>query len=150
MPALNNARHERFAQGLAKGLTGDKAYSEAGYKPNRKNAARLKSNEDVKSRVKEIAERAATRVEIDRAWVMDMLRKNAERCLDDGDDRNPNAGNRALELLGKEIGMFVDRRLLGVRRIEDMSEEELLALLGGEPDPDELGEAAGATMAGGA
>jgi hypothetical protein len=41
MPALGNARHESFAQALARGLSAAAAYVEAGYKPNRHNAATL-------------------------------------------------------------------------------------------------------------
>jgi phage terminase small subunit len=43
---LKNAKHERFAQGLVEGLTADRAYERAGYKRNRKNVTRLKTNED--------------------------------------------------------------------------------------------------------
>lgn len=35
MPVLKNARHERFAQGRAKGKTIDEAYVDAGFKANR-------------------------------------------------------------------------------------------------------------------
>lgn len=65
MPALSNTRHEAFAQAIAKGETGDHAYVSAGYKPSRKNASRLRSNEDIQRRVAELTERAATRAEID-------------------------------------------------------------------------------------
>ena len=40
MEILQNARHERFAQNLAKGMSADASHTAAGYKPNRKNAAR--------------------------------------------------------------------------------------------------------------
>lgn len=64
MSALENARHERFAQELAKGKTADEAYAEAGYKPDRGNASRLTANDSVAQRVSEIQERAAVRTEI--------------------------------------------------------------------------------------
>jgi phage terminase small subunit len=58
MPVLKNSRHELFAQNLAKGLTQDQSYLEAGYKPNRRNAARLlKTNEDIRNRVAELQTR---------------------------------------------------------------------------------------------
>lgn len=44
MPVLKNARHETFAQGLAKGLTADEAYAAAGFTPNRGNATRMKAS----------------------------------------------------------------------------------------------------------
>lgn len=64
MPALKNAKHERFAQELAKGETADAAYENAGYSPNRGNATRLKANESVAARVAEIQGKAAARAEI--------------------------------------------------------------------------------------
>lgn len=59
MRSLDNPRHERFAQELAKGKSADEAYESAGYQPSRKNAHRLKTNEDVQRRVEEILSHAA-------------------------------------------------------------------------------------------
>jgi len=73
MPALENARHERFAQELAKGKTADEAYQEAGYSENRGNATRLKANESVASRVAEIQNAAAKRTEITVASITERL-----------------------------------------------------------------------------
>lgn len=61
MPVLKNARHETFAQGLAKGMTADEAYQKAGFKPNRGNAATLKANQSVLDRVAEIQGKAAAK-----------------------------------------------------------------------------------------
>lgn len=63
MPVLKNARHEKFAQLLAQGKTADEAYEKAGYVKNRKNAARLKTNEDIQARIEDIQGRAAKKVE---------------------------------------------------------------------------------------
>ena len=57
MPVLKNAKHERMAQALAKGLSGEKAYVAAGYKPHRGNAARLSANESIKARVTELQQK---------------------------------------------------------------------------------------------
>lgn len=64
MPVLDNARHERFAQELAKGASQVEAYEKAGYKPNDGHAARLAGNGRVKDRVAEIQGKAAERAEI--------------------------------------------------------------------------------------
>ena len=64
MAALKNARHERFAQELAKGATADAAYETAGFKANRGNAIRLKAKESIAARVAEILGRGAERAEI--------------------------------------------------------------------------------------
>jgi phage terminase small subunit len=61
MPVLNNPRHERFAQELAKGKSQAEAYEAAGYSQNRGNATRLKANESVVKRVAELQARTAER-----------------------------------------------------------------------------------------
>lgn len=62
MPVLANARHERFAQELAKGKTADEAYQLAGYSENRGNASTLKAKQIIKDRVDEILGAAADEV----------------------------------------------------------------------------------------
>jgi hypothetical protein len=64
MPCLKNARHEAFAQGLAKGLTADEAYTKAGFKPHRGNASTLRANQIILDRVEELVGKAAKKVEI--------------------------------------------------------------------------------------
>ncbi len=54
MQILTNARHERFAQSLAKGMSADAAHTAAGYKPSRGNASRLRANESIVERVAEL------------------------------------------------------------------------------------------------
>lgn len=59
MPILNNPRHERLAQELAKGVPAVHAYVTAGFKPNGKDrhrhrAAELARSAPIKSRVHEI------------------------------------------------------------------------------------------------
>lgn len=121
MPALKNQRHERFAQALASGMDADHAYQEAGYTANRGNASRLKATENVQARIKELQERAAANVVVTREWVLNRLVENVNRAmqaepvlLSDGEPTGEyrydgSVANRALELLGKEIGMFVER-----------------------------------------
>ena len=62
MAILKNAKHERFAQALAKGKTADEAYQLAGYSAHRGNASRLSANEIIRSRVDEILGKAAQKV----------------------------------------------------------------------------------------
>jgi hypothetical protein len=54
MPILQNPRHERFAQELAKGKTADEAYAAAGYKPDRGPASGLAANGNIRARVAEL------------------------------------------------------------------------------------------------
>ncbi|MGI8388036.1 terminase small subunit [Brucella anthropi] len=79
MPVLKNARHEAFTQELAKGKTADEAYLNAGFKPNRGNAARLKANECIQKRVDEIKSRIAEKAEWTAADRLRMLADIAEK-----------------------------------------------------------------------
>ena len=135
---LKNPRHERFAQALATGMTQDAAYREANYKPDRRHASRLATNGDIQARVAELQERAAEKAVVTKAWVLEKLKENVERAMNSGETYNPMAANKALELLGKEMGMFIGRKVLGVKRLKDMTDDELLALLDDE-DLEELG-----------
>ena len=57
MPALKNAKHEKFAQLLHQGESASTAYVQAGYKANDGNAIRLKGNEKVQKRLAELSKR---------------------------------------------------------------------------------------------
>ncbi|MCA6108127.1 terminase small subunit [Bradyrhizobium cenepequi] len=152
MPVLKNAKHERFAQELAKGTPAAKAYVEAGYKPSSGNAATLKATQSISERVAELlAEREkvhaqATAIAIEKAaltkeWVIERLRENAERALqaipagENGTGEYQYQGsvaNRALELLGKELGMFIDRKEVGKPGdFAGLSDDELDAIISG-------------------
>lgn len=121
MPVLKNARHERFAQELAKGKSADEAYQTAGFKPNRGNASKMKANQIILKRLEEIQERMTTAIVINREYVVDRLKQNVERAMqfEEVKDTKGNGtgefryegsvANKALELLGKDIGMFKER-----------------------------------------
>ncbi len=64
MPILKNPRQELFAQELSMGATADEAYVLSGYKENHGNAGRLKANEAVRARVREILSEAAHRANV--------------------------------------------------------------------------------------
>jgi phage terminase small subunit len=131
VPVLSNARHERFAQELAKGATADEAYQLAGYSANRGNASTLKAKQIIADRVEEILGAIADRVVIDEAYVLSTIKDTVERCRQaepvrdrkgeivltetpDGSVApayvfNSNSVLRGAELLGKHIGMFKER-----------------------------------------
>lgn len=64
MAALDNPRHERFAQALAEGMSATDAYVWAGFKANDGNASRLKGNERVVARLAELTAKGAERAEV--------------------------------------------------------------------------------------
>ncbi len=150
MPTLKNPKHERFAQGLASGKSAAESYEAAGYKPSRHNASHLHRNDTISQRVAELlAEReqihgqaTAKAIEatgLTKEWVLERLVENANRSMQaeaakdeegniTGEYRyNGTVANRALELLGKELGMFIDRKEVGKPgEFTDMDDDALL------------------------
>ena len=124
MPVLKNARHEKFAQARASGKSIDDAYVAAGYKRNGGNACRLNENESVAGRIREFQKGAAKIAKVEAADIIAGLIENYKRAAGQlpvargpvGDDGRPigpyilvcdlHAANKALELLGKTIGIF--------------------------------------------
>lgn len=88
----------------------------------------------------EITERAVEKASLDRKWVLDRLMKVADRCMQaepvtdrqgntTGEYRFDSAGaNRSLELLGKELGMFVERKQIDMNPLGQMSDEDLMRM----------------------
>lgn len=131
MPVLDNSRHELFAQEIAKGATQIEAYVKAGYEPIEPNASRLIRNAKVSARIAEIKAAAAERVEIDEAYVLSTIKDTVERCKQaepvrdrkgeivltetpDGSVAPAYVFNapsvlKGAELLGKHLGMFVEK-----------------------------------------
>lgn len=124
---LKNPRHERFSQLLFEGKTQDEAYEKAGYKPSAPNAARLTRNDKVQARLaflqSQAAERAVVTVE-DIATQLDEDRTFARNR------KAPSAMVQATMGKAKVLGLIINRHIVGAKRIEDMNEFELRALLG--------------------
>jgi len=149
MPALLNPKHERFAQELASGKPADESYALAGFSPNRGNAITLKHKQSISNRVSEIlAEREVIHAQstadaiksaaLTKEWVIERLIQNADRAMqaeavlnNDGEpvgeySYQGSVANRSLELLGKELGMFIDRKEVGrPGEFESMNADEL-------------------------
>lgn len=107
MAALSNHRHERFAQHLAQGKTGDEAYQLAGYKPNRNNASRLKANESIQARVRELQDVGAQRAEVSVSEHISKLQELRDKAVEAG---QWSAAIQAEQLCGKVSGHYVDRK----------------------------------------
>jgi hypothetical protein len=154
MPVLSNPRHERFCQELAKGTSQQQAYVLAGFKAHASNPSALARDERILARVAEIqeaalemareaTEMAAERLSIDREWVMSRLIQNATTAASEGDFA---PSNRALELLGKELGMFIDRKHVDIDgELRGVSDAALIALFAGSAEEGDS-EADGASL----
>lgn len=145
MGALQNARHELFAQALAKGKTADEAYAAAGFQPDRGNASRLTSKDSVRARVDEIKSKAAARVVV----TVESLAHELEeaRALALGEKQSSAAvqatmGKAKLFGLGSENRRvtasvrFVD---VDPAQIQALSDDELAALRAALPVLEKLG-----------
>jgi hypothetical protein len=108
LPLLPNPRHEQFSRFVAAGMTATDAYAAAGFsgKGAAQSASRLAKRPDIAARIAELTERTTTaitvRAQIDRDMVLAGLRRIAENGQTD------SVKVRALELLGKTLGLFRD------------------------------------------
>lgn len=130
MPVLDNQRWELFALGVSRGEQQIDAYLGAGYSKisAMKNAATLAKRPEVAARIEELkkmrAEVATIKVVANKAWVMQQL---TEVAIAAKADKQYAPCNRALELIGKEIGMFVERRDIQIDAYMGLSDKELIA-----------------------
>lgn len=127
MAAALNPRQERFVAEYVVDRNATQAAIRAGYAPvsAHVHASRMLKDAKVAARVAEAQAAVAAKLEITQEWVLDRLVENANRAMQaepvldhegepTGEYRyDGNVANRALELVGKQIGMFVERREIG-------------------------------------
>lgn len=106
---LKNARHERFAQERAKGLSVDAAYAAAGFNPHRGNAHRLSTKENVADRIAALQGKAAEKTAVTVASLTERLLKIAQQG--EGKTEAPllSVSRAALMDVAKLNGLIVDR-----------------------------------------
>lgn len=157
MPALPNPKYELVAQELAKGTQYIVAYAKGGFARHAASASKFAKRPDIARRVREIqqdriktefdaSENAAKSLGIDKRWVLERLRFNAERALrgqpvfDEKGVQIPGkftgrpdgaTANQALKLIGMELGMFIERHEIGgPGDFSRLTDEELAAKVG--------------------
>jgi len=136
MPSLKNPRHEKFALYLFDGKTADEAYELAGFKPNRGNATRLKANESIVKRLRELQDARVERTLVTIDSLTDELeeaRQGATKAAQHAAAVSATMGKAKLH------GLLIDKKqLTGARggpvqiadlsRLKGMTSEELLVL----------------------
>jgi hypothetical protein len=153
MGPLKNAKHEAFCRAYVRGETAGNAtaaYKLVYRRQDRAAASRLHRRDDILQRVAKLQqqqcnieqkalERAAEALAVDKEWVLKQLVENVERAMQaqavlnsegekTGEYRYDGAtANRALELIGKHFGMFVERREI-TQKVFDVSPEPLSGL----------------------
>lgn len=120
-------KQEMFCLEYLKDLNATQAYIRAGYKVNgataRVNASKLLANPNISARIEQMKNKRAAKIELDSDWVLKNLIAVAERAMQavpvevwdpQAKEMVPtgeftfdsNGANKALELIGKHIGLF--------------------------------------------
>ncbi len=130
-PSKFTPKQERFCREYVVDMNATQAASRAGYSPRTANeqGARLLANASVKSRIAELQAEVAERLNI---TVDDVIAMLLESYRDATAAKQHGPAVRAVELLGKRLGMFRDRVI--VSREESMPDDDLVAALAGD-DP---------------
>lgn len=144
-----NPQQERFAILMAKGeMKPAQCYAAAGYKSGGQNASRLSRNPRIRARIRELQAKAERKAVVDIAYVITSLKTVAEASMErhpievaDGEIveklADASAANRALELLGKTMGAFVDRTQIDLSESTRKHIERLVQIVVDEVhDPD--------------
>lgn len=124
MPALTKPKWENMARNLARGMTQEEAYAQAGFVRNAANAHRLATNPVVLERVDELRDEReeilsgpnvfdpeqgdeGEQIAVTPEWVIERLAANVISAQSTG---NHKAANEALQMLGQYLGMsFADK-----------------------------------------
>lgn len=133
---LTNPKWEAFAVAYAEHGNGTRAAIDAGYSEgsNKNSAAQrgvwLLKKQEVKARIDQIREgirrKALASSSISRTWILEKMKENAEIALERGDRA---AANRALELLGREYGLFTEKKVILAGPLEALDARQLQRLL---------------------
>jgi len=128
MPPLPNPRQERFVQGLVEGKTKDKAYSDAGYSPNRHNAAALiNTNQHIRDRYRELFSETTPMIKWDREAVN---LQYTELLIKLKEANKLEAAVKTVDSISKVNGLIVTRHETGkAGEFDTLSDHELIELI---------------------
>lgn len=105
-------KQERFVQEYLIDLNATQAAIRAGYSERTANQIGPENlvKPGIAAAIATAQVKTVEKLELSREWILTKLKGNAERALEDANDRyNGAAANKALELLGKHLGMFSDK-----------------------------------------
>ena len=122
-----NARQELFSQSLLVGKSADQAYADAGYKPSRPHASRLATNGNVLARLAELRKPVTKAAQVTLEGHLRDLKIVRNMATTAGQF---GAAITAEVNRGKAAGLYVERRVIGMKRLVDMTDEELEYVLG--------------------
>ena len=106
-------KQQRFVDEYIVDLNATQAYLRAGYKVSETvasvNASRLLANARVQAAIESRKQERARRTEVTQDYVIQIIKATIERCSGEG-EYDPKSILRGAELLGKHLGIFVERR----------------------------------------
>lgn len=110
-PDALTPKETRFVAEYLTDLNATKAAAAAGYSARTAKAigSELLKRPRIKAAIAERQAELAEKIEVTQEWVVGNLKSVADRCLENGEAFNPAGANRALELLGKHLGMFAEK-----------------------------------------
>lgn len=145
------AKQEAFCQAIVKGKGPSDAYRSAYNAEKMKpaviavKASELLANGKVAVMIellrKPVMEKVVEKISIDKSWVIEKLvtivgmGMQAEAVIDNNGEvsgeykQNLAASNKALELVGKEFGMFVEKKEIKLTSVQEMADEDLDAMI---------------------
>jgi len=143
--ALEDPRHEKFCRNVVLlGMNNADAYAKAGYKANKTTlvtrASRLRRSLVIRNRINALSERAIEHDLANREWVDAQLKEVVDRCMqktpvilngkETGEYKfDARGANTALQLMGKDRGMFVDKLQIVEDDLAKKTPEEIEAFL---------------------
>lgn len=136
MPALRNPQHEQFCHHVVDGMNSSEAHKACGYDGGPQAASKIRKRPEVVARIAELTaqrakiaeraaekslERAAHKHSLSKDYVIDRLMTIVERSLQHEPVKgqegvykfDANAANKALQLLGQHLGLYVTRTEVG-------------------------------------
>ena len=87
----------------------------------------MRANESVIARIAELRIEWEHKEELSAQMVIEGLLKEAQR---EGEGASHSARITAWGLLAKHLGMLIDRKIIGIKRLEDMGDDELRQIAG--------------------
>jgi phage terminase small subunit len=128
MAELENKKHERFCQEYIVDLNATQAAIRAGYSKNTANeqGCRLLAKNNISARVNELQSKVIKKLELTQEWVLEHLKEIVSKSMQEEEVMkfdyqskemlgtgeyifDSKGANRALELIGKHLGMFTDK-----------------------------------------
>jgi phage terminase small subunit len=116
---MNLNRRKAFVREYLKDNNGKQAAIRAGYskKTAEVQASQLLRDLKVREQIERNQKVLQEKSEISATWVINNFKEIAERCMQKGmteDDFDAAGANKALECIGKTLGMFVDKHEVAV------------------------------------